>query len=204
MPRDGSATRGRILDAAEKLFESNGVSATSVEAIIEASGTSKGAFFHHFESKRALSQALVERYVEMDLTMLRAGLDSIADRTDPVERVLGFLRFYERWATELVSADSACLYLAVLTERDLLDDTTSEAVERAIVAWRVEFSALIRAALAARGLRRRINADDVADHLFATFEGGYLLCRSLRSAEPMRRQIRVMRQLLEGYLAAAA
>lgn len=201
MPRDGTATKVRILDAAEKLFESNGFAATSVEAIVEASGTSKGAFFHHFESKRALSQALVKRYVEMDLTMLQAGLDAVAGKTDPVERVLGFLRFYERWATELVSADSACLYLAVLTERDLLDDATSEAVQRAIVAWRVEFAALIRAALSARGLSRRINADDLADHLFATFEGGYLLCRGLRSAEPMRAQLRVMRQLVEALLA---
>ncbi len=201
MPRDGTATKVRILDAAEKLFESNGFAATSVDQIIDASGTSKGAFFHHFESKRALSRALVERYVEMDLTMLRAGLDSVAHVTDPVDRVLGFLRFYEQWAEELVSADSACLYLAVLTERDLLDEATSEAVQRAIIAWRVELAALVRAALSARGLRRRINADDVADHLFATFEGGYLLCRSLRSAAPMRAQIRVMRQLLEGYLA---
>ena len=200
MPRDGTATKVRILDAAEKLFESNGFAGTSLDQIIEASGTSKGAFFHHFESKRALSQALVERYVEMDLTMLRAGLDAVADVNDPVEKVLGFLRFYERWATELVSAESACLYLAVLTEQNLLDDETSEAVQRAILAWRVEFAGLIRAALSARGLRRRINADDLADHLFATFEGGYLLCRSLRSAEPMRQQLRVMRQLVEALL----
>jgi TetR/AcrR family transcriptional regulator, transcriptional repressor for nem operon len=200
MPRDGTATKVRILDAAERLFETNGFAATSVDAIIEASGTSKGAFFHHFESKRALSQALVERYVEVDLTMLQAGLDAVAHLTDPVERVLGFLRYYERWATELVSADSACLYLAVLTEKDLLDESTAGAVERAIVAWRVEFAALIRAALAARGLRRRISPDDLADHLFATFEGGYLLCRSLRSAEPMRAQLRVMRQLVEALL----
>ncbi len=200
MPRDGTATKVRILDAAERLFESNGFAATSLDQIIEASGTSKGAFFHHFESKRALSQALVERYVEMDLTMLRAGLDAVADVADPVSKVLGFLRYYERWATELVSAESACLYLAVLTEQNLLDDETSEAVQRAIVAWRVEFAALIRAALSARGLRRRINADDLADHLFATFEGGYLLCRSLRSAEPMRQQLRVLRQLVEALL----
>ena len=200
MPRDGTATKVRILDAAEKLFESNGFAATSVEAILEASGTSKGAFFHHFESKRALSRALVERYVEADLTMLQAGLDAVANVADPVERVLGFLRYYERWATDLVSADSACLYIAVLTEKDLLDESTAGAVERAILAWRVEFAALIRAALTERGLRRRINADDLADHLFATFEGGYLLCRSLRSAEPMRAQLRVMRQLVEALL----
>ncbi len=70
MPRDGTATRERILDAAEHLVIENGYAATSVDQVIAASGTSKGAFFHHFDSKRDLARALVERYVEADLAHL--------------------------------------------------------------------------------------------------------------------------------------
>ena len=201
VPRDGTLTRTRILDAAEKLVEQNGFAATSVDQVLEAAATSKGAFFHHFTSKRALAQALVERYVDADLGLLRAGLDAVAEVADPVERVLAFVRHYERWADTLVSADSACLYIAVLTERDLLDEGTSAAVGRAITTWREEFAALLRPALRARGLSRRVSADELADHLFATFEGGYLMCRSLRSADPMRAQLRVFRQLLVALLA---
>ena len=98
MPRDGSGTRTRILDAAERLVERNGFAATSVDLILEASGSSKGAFFHHFDSKRALARALVERYVDADLVLLREGVAAVADVADPVEKVLGFLGHYERWA----------------------------------------------------------------------------------------------------------
>ncbi len=147
MPKDGSVTRTRILDAAEGLVERNGFAATSVDQILAASGSSKGAFFHHFDSKRALASALVDRYVDADLTQLRRGLDAADGIDDPVERVLAFLAHYERWADELVSEDSACLYIAVLTERDLLDDATSASVERAIRTWREEFAALLRPAL---------------------------------------------------------
>ncbi len=195
MPRDGSGTRTRILDAAEQLIERNGFAATSVDQILDAAGSSKGAFFHHFDSKRALAAALVDRYVDADLALLHRGLEALDGVEDPADRVLAFLGHYERWAAELVSADSACLYIAVLTERDLLDDATSGAVERAIRAWREEYAALLRPALREAG-NPDVDVEALADHLFATFEGGYLLCRSLRSAEPMRAQLRVLRQLV--------
>lgn len=202
MPRDGLGTRTRILDAAERLVERNGFAATSVDQILEASGSSKGAFFHHFDSKRSLARALVDRYVDADLGLLRLGLDAVADVADPVERVLAFLRHYERWAEELVSADSACLYIAALTERDLLDEATRGAVQRAINTWRSEYAGLLRPALASRQVDD-VDVDELADHLFATFEGGYLMCRSQESPEPMRAQLRVLRQLVAVLLGAS-
>jgi TetR/AcrR family transcriptional repressor of nem operon len=201
MPRDGTATRTRLLDTAERLVEQNGFAATSVDQIIESSASSKGAFFHHFTSKRALARALVARYVDADLRLLQRGLDAAASEPDPLQRPLAFLRYYERWADELVSEDSACLYIAVVAERDLLDDETAEEVRRAIRAWREGFAGLLRPALEASGAS--VAAEDLGDHLFATFEGAYLMCRSEHSAEPMRRQLRVLRQLVEALVAPA-
>lgn len=201
MPRDGSSTRSRILDAAEHLTERNGFAATSVEQILAAADSSKGAFFHHFDSKQALARALMDRYVDADLGQLEAGLAATAAITEPVERLLAFVRHFEAWAEDLVSEDSACLYIAALTESDLLDVSTREAVQRGIVGWRRAVADLLQPALEARGVRHDIDVDALADQLFATFEGGYLLCRSFQSAEPMRAQLRVFRQLLECLLA---
>jgi TetR/AcrR family transcriptional repressor of nem operon len=92
-------------------MEGNGVAGTSVHQILEAARTSKGAFFHHFDSKRQLAAALMERYVEADLGHLRAGLAAVEAVTNPVERALGFARYFERWAEELLGEDSACLYI---------------------------------------------------------------------------------------------
>ena len=204
MPRDGTATRTRILDAAESLMERNGVAGTSVDQILAAAQTSKGAFFHHFDSKRELTTVLMERYVEADLGQLRAGLAAVEDIADPVERAVAFARHYERWAIELVHEDSACLYIAALTEQDLLAGPVRDAVLRGITTWRDEVAALLAPALATRAehIEDLPDAHELADHLFATFEGGYLLCRSLGSPEPMRAQLRVFRQLLEALLAS--
>jgi AcrR family transcriptional regulator len=70
MPRDGTPTRGPILDGAGRLVLERGLAATSVDEVIAASRSSKGAFFHHFPTKADLGRALVARYVEADVGQL--------------------------------------------------------------------------------------------------------------------------------------
>lgn len=194
MPKDGSVNRTRILDAAEALVIENGFAATSVDAVLQAAGTSKGAFFHHFDSKSDLARALTERYVAGDLEQLRAGLDATADVADPVERVLAFVRFYEDHADELMSVQSSCLYVAVLTEQQLMGQGTVELVDHAVDVWRREIVALLKAA----GLDD--DPEALADHVFVTFEGAFLLCRATGVSDHMRTQLGTLRRLLAGVL----
>ena len=62
-------TKGRIISAAWQLFYQQGYDNTTVEEIIEASGTSKGSFYHYFEGKDALLSSLSylfdEKYEEL-------------------------------------------------------------------------------------------------------------------------------------------
>ena len=51
-------TKGKIINAAWDLFYEQGYSDTTVEEIIEKSGTSKGSFYHYFEGKDALLGSL--------------------------------------------------------------------------------------------------------------------------------------------------
>ncbi|WP_124067261.1 TetR/AcrR family transcriptional regulator [Clostridium sp. E02] len=51
-------TRGKIVNAAWKLFYEQGYEETTVEEIIELSRTSKGSFYHYFDGKDALLSTL--------------------------------------------------------------------------------------------------------------------------------------------------
>lgn len=66
-------TKGRIISAAWKLFYKQGYDDTTVEEIIEESGTSKGSFYHYFNGKDALLSTLSvmfdEKYQELAETM---------------------------------------------------------------------------------------------------------------------------------------
>jgi TetR/AcrR family transcriptional repressor of nem operon len=199
VPRDGTATRERILDAAEYLVIENGYAATSVDQVLAAASTSKGAFFHHFASKLDLGRALVERYAAADIAQLEAALAETASVSDPTERALAFVRGFEDAADELMSAQSSCLYVAVLTERQLAG-TGGEPILRSIDAWREGYAALLRDALGARAAR--VDVDALADHLFVTFEGAFLLCRSTGDPSHMRAQLATYRTLVAALLAA--
>ena len=70
MPKRSSRnTRSRIVAAAWELFYENGYDDTTVDDIVERSGTSKGSFYHYFAGKDALLSSLStlfdEKYQEL-------------------------------------------------------------------------------------------------------------------------------------------
>lgn len=200
MPRDGNQTRERILRVAERLMTDQGYSATSVDQVIAEAGSSKGAFFHHFSSKTDLAVQLVQRYVAADLAHLDAGLAATAHLADPVQRLVAFLRHYEDGADGLMTEQSGCLYATVLAEREFAGGEINDQVAKATRVWRDAVADLLRPALAAN--RHGVNIDDLADHLYATFEGGFILCRTYEDRSAMRAQLRIYRQLIEALIEA--
>jgi AcrR family transcriptional regulator len=59
-----AARRDAILDAAQRLILSNGYERLTVQDILEDLRISKGAFYHYFDSKPAVVEALTERLVD--------------------------------------------------------------------------------------------------------------------------------------------
>ncbi len=74
-------TRGRIIEAAWKLFYRYGYDDTTVEEIIEESGTSRGSFYHYFEGKDALLSSLSYLFDEK-YEQLMAAMDPETDCFD--------------------------------------------------------------------------------------------------------------------------
>ncbi|MBQ2967996.1 MAG: TetR/AcrR family transcriptional regulator [Clostridia bacterium] len=72
-------TKGKIIDAAWKLFYEQGFENTTVEEIIIESKTSKGSFYHYFQSKEDLLGSLADLFDEK-YTMLSETLDWAQNR----------------------------------------------------------------------------------------------------------------------------
>lgn len=95
--------RDEILDAAQRLFARQGYDATSISQIISEIGVSKGGFYHHFESKEDLVEALACRYAEQTAALAEV---TLSDPTlDAFSRLVGFIDIMRRHkvdsATEL-------------------------------------------------------------------------------------------------------
>ena len=177
-----------------------GYNATTLDQVIAASSSSKGAFFHHFSSKADLALQLTERYVDADLAHLTAGLEATRHIDDPVARVIAFVRFYEDGAEELMSEQTGCLYATVLAEREFTGSDINDLAAKATMIWRAAVADPLRPALATLYGDVDIDVDALADHLFTTFEGAFILCRTFEDSSAMRAQLRVLRQLLQALL----
>lgn len=78
----GRTTRDRLLAAARAEFGANGYDATSIEAILGAAGVARGALYHHFATKEALFDAVLDQVV----AELAAGVRTAAAGVeDPAE-----------------------------------------------------------------------------------------------------------------------
>lgn len=60
--KTGKNTKGKIISAAWDLFYEQGYDDTTIEEIVEASGTSKGSFYHYFGGKDALLGTLSDLF----------------------------------------------------------------------------------------------------------------------------------------------
>ena len=72
------ATRRKILDAAIDVFTEVGYAAADRGTIIERTGMTKGAFYHHFDSMEALASAIIDEGAKLVLDALGAMSDSFS------------------------------------------------------------------------------------------------------------------------------
>ena len=83
------ATRDRILQAALQIFAQKGYHRALVDDIVHASGTSKGAVYHHFPNKEALFLALVD---ELSARLAESIAEAIAGAHGALGKVEAALR----------------------------------------------------------------------------------------------------------------
>lgn len=193
-----TTTRTRILEAAQRLVLERGFAAVTVDAVIEAAGVSKGAFFHHFPSKGALGRAVVERYADADAATLESAMAAAeAQSTDPAVQLVEFVRYFEEAADGILEVQPSCLFISFIYERELAGAGTDDVVAAAILDWRQRITAKLEEAAAARPALADADLPALADHVFVTFEGAFLLVRGLGDPSAMRRQLAQLRQYLE-------
>jgi TetR/AcrR family acrAB operon transcriptional repressor len=78
--QEAQATRSRLLDAAEVLFERQGVARTSLHDIAAAAGVTRGAIYWHFEDKADLFNAMMKRVtLPLEEGLQRSGDPGLAD-----------------------------------------------------------------------------------------------------------------------------
>ena len=78
----GRETREQFVRVATRLFATHGYEGTSIEAVLQETGASRGSLYHHFPGKEALFLAVLE---DVEVRAIIGITASIVELTDPIE-----------------------------------------------------------------------------------------------------------------------
>jgi len=97
-PATHTVRREAFIDAAQRLMQAKGFDQVSIQDLLDELDASRGAFYHYFESKQALLEAMVDRIVDAAMLVVYPvledpGLTAIAK----LERVFSVIG---AWKTE--------------------------------------------------------------------------------------------------------
>jgi AcrR family transcriptional regulator len=90
--------REAFIDVALRLIQVRGYEQMSVQDVLAELDASKGAFYHYFDSKRALLQAVVERIADAALATVASLVSD--PRLSAVQKFEGFFSGIAAWKTE--------------------------------------------------------------------------------------------------------
>ena len=178
MATRANSSRERILSTAETMILEHGFAGTTIDDIIDKAAITKGGFFYHFEGKRQLAKALVERYIALDskiFTELSERADTLSE--DPLQRTLIFLNLFAEMVAGMTQVHPGCLVAAFTYETQQFDDEIRRLMEEGMLEWRIMIASRLREIMEKYPPKTEISVDSLADMFTSTLEGGIILAR---------------------------
>ena len=196
--REPEKTRERILDSAQALILDHGYGATTVDAVVNRAGITKGAFFHHFGSKGDLARALVERYALLDKQHLEQQMERAAKlATDPLQQVLVLIALYEEEFESMVEPFPGCLFASYIYENKLFDEQTIAVLRESTLMWRHVARTMLERVAAVHPPKVPVDMESLADLFYALTEGSFIMTKTLGDKTLLARHTRHLRTYLE-------
>ncbi len=192
--RKSEITKQLIIEQAAPLFNKKGIAGTSVDDVLEAAQVAKGCLYGHFESKEALSYAVVDFLLQKlserrEATIgreksARAKLHALLDtHRDPLNSFF----------------NGGCPILNLSTEADDTNPVIKEKIQVTIQSITRLFASIIRAGVKAGEFSKELDPDTFSLKMFAAIEGGNMICRTMNHSKYMLAIIKSLKDELETY-----
>ena len=184
----------RLLRAGIKLFYENGFHGTTIDAVLTEAGVPKGSFYHHFGSKDAFAQAVLNRYIQFQGQLFTTWIA----RTDlsTVDQLTGY--FTDMSQIFIKSGfQTACLTGKFSTEVGATSDYFRPQLAAQIAMWKTQLSTLLTAGQERGDIRRDRSSEDLADAVLALIQGSFVLTLSTRDEHTLTTVRATIKDLVE-------
>lgn len=180
------ATRRKIIDAAIDVFTEVGYAGADRGAIIERTGMTKGAFYHHFDSMESLAAAIIDEGAKLVLDVLATMSDSFSPA---LENMLhGTFVTANLFASDKVVRTAEQLTLAF----GKFNDTAAAAYTDWVDAMTVE----ARRAITEGDIREELDPRLVSEAIIGATFGARILCQTTSGGDDLIGRLTQMWELL--------
>jgi TetR/AcrR family transcriptional repressor of nem operon len=186
-------SRTRLLNAAMQVIRAQGYSGTTVDDICSAAGLTKGAFFHHFESKEDLAVAAAAHFSQMAERLF--GAAPYRELADPLDRLLGYVDFRTAILAGPVP-EFTCLLGTMVQEAYDTHPAIRRACDTYIGAHAAEVAKDIAAAKALYAPAAEWSAESLGLYTQAVLQGAFVLAKSKGGPEVARDCLAHLRRYL--------
>jgi AcrR family transcriptional regulator len=186
--------RAVLLEAALEEFWSKGYNGTRVDEIIANTSFTKGAFYHHFDSKKALAEAVVREVI--GAVMEERWLNPLQEAEDPFAMIIARLNATRDDGEEGIRR--GCILNNLAQELSHHDDDFRALLNAQFARWTGGFEAAIAASQARGQVCADIDPAKLAVYIVATYEGGVSLAKAGRCADTINVVLDQLIEYLEG------
>lgn len=179
--RDPERTRKRLLEAAFQEIFRSGFRSADLGAILSAAGVTKGALYHHFDSKDALGYAVVDEVISN--ATRNKWVQPLRAARNPIDTLVGIVR-----STSLKPEDlkRGCPLNNLAQEMSLIDEGFRRRTAGIFKDWHGAITGALREGQKRKLVRNDVDSNAVATFLIATYEGYLSLAKNSQDARVLR------------------
>lgn len=167
-------TKTAILDATQALIQRVGANAMSYQHISDAIGIRKASIHHHFPTKEALLEAVIQRYTTYFLGLVD---DIVVSKKDPATKLRSYAGLFEATLCE-GKQDKACLVGMLGAELTTLGSPAAAGVRRFYRENEIRLTRILEEGRKKGVFRFKGDIKLVAMMIFALLEGAALVMRA--------------------------
>lgn len=162
-PRPSTGARERIVQAAQESYHEQGYHGTTMDEILARAGSTKGSLYYHFQSKEALTEAVI-------LERLMGFVDGFWGRTQWHDDPIGYLQGWIQNANPR-ALERGCPVNSLAQEVAFSNDSFREALASVFDRWIVLIATGLTAGVRNGSVRSDVDPHVAATYFLACFEG---------------------------------
>lgn len=175
----GQKTRQHIVAQAAALFNRKGFEGSSMADIMKATGLEKGGIYRHFSTKEELASEAFDYAWQAATDERMHALDSIPNSVDKLKR------FVTNFVSRKPCISGGCPLLNTAIEADNGNAVLRERARRGLEQWQEILSAIIRAGLKRKEIRRGVKPRKLATLMIGSLEGALVISRLERTPDAL-------------------